>query len=372
VRVLMWSELFWPYIGGAEIFGARLMLALRDRGHDFLVVTSHDYLVLPDEAHYGGIPIHRLPFRAAFADRHPRRLGEVRRQAAALKQLFAPDLVHANGVGPSLLLHLQTMDACRSPYLLTLQQELLPSQTHGGETLLQRALRSAAWVSGCSDAALAQVRRLAPETTPRSSLIRNGIDVPAEPPEPLPVDPPRLLCLGRLVPAKGFDSALTAFAMLVVRFPTLRLMIAGDGSARQDLEQQAARLGLTATVDFLGWVDPAQVPTILNAVTIVVMPSRREGLPLVAVQAALMARPIVARRVGGLPEIVVHQETGLLVDAEDSRALAEAIAFLLEHPEAAARMGWAGRRRTRELLSWDRCIDAYDTLYRTVTGGRPC
>ena len=104
----------------------------------------------------------------------------------------------------------------------------------------------------------------------------------------------------------------------------------------------------------------------LNSATVVVMPSRTEGLPIVALQAALMARPIVATRVGGLPEAVLHQETGLLVERGDSKALAEAIAALLAHPEMGSTMGQAARHRAQKLFNLERCVDAYDALYRRL------
>lgn len=372
MRVLLWSELFWPYIGGAEVFGARLSLALRNRGHDVQVVTSHDYLDLPDEARCDGIPVHRLPFRAALAGHGLGRLRDLRERVSALKRDFAPDLVHVNALGPSLAFHLQTAAVHPLPWLLTLQGELLPSQAVLPDTLTGRAVLLTDWVVGCSAAVLRQARQLAPAIRTRSSVIRNSIESPAVRPGPPSRERPRLVCLGRLVPAKGFDVAVTAFATLAPRFPALRLVVAGDGPARASLERQVAELGLRDAVDFLGWVAPDQVPALLNAATVVVMPSRREGLPLAAVQAALMARPIVASRVGGLPEVVAHQRTGLLVDPDDNRAFADAIAFLLQHPDAAARMGRAGRRRARASLSWDRCVDAYDALYRRLGRGQPC
>ena len=95
----------------------------------------------------------------------------------------------------------------------------------------------------------------------------------------------------------------------------------------------------------MGWVEPSGVPALLNTATVVLMPSRREGLPLVGIQAALMARPIVAAaRAGGLPEIVVHGQTGLLVEKEDSRALAAAVAYLLDPRRSPC--GWARRPAT--------------------------
>jgi glycosyltransferase involved in cell wall biosynthesis len=365
MRVLVWSDLFWPYIGGPELLVARLMLELRERGHEFLVVTSHDYLELPDEATYEGIPVHRLPFRAAIAGRDLDQLQGARRRVAEVKREYAPDLVHATVVGPSLFFHLRTADVHPAPWLAGLQTEVLGGQWDGEGTLLYQAMLSATWVAACSQTVLAQARRLAPEITARSSVIRNGVDVAAAPGEPPRA--PRLLCLGRLLPAKGFDLALTALATLLGRFPALRLTIAGDGTARRELEQQAAALGVEGAVDFLGWVDPDRVPQLIGASSIVLMPSRREGLGLAAVQAASMARPIVATRVGGLPEVVVHDQSGMLVDADDARGLAEAIAFLLEHPDEAARMGRRARRRVRETFRFDRYADAYDALYRTVT-----
>jgi glycogen(starch) synthase len=101
----------------------------------------------------------------------------------------------------------------------------------------------------------------------------------------------------------------------------------------------------------------------MNNATIVIMPSRSESLPLVALEAAMMARPVVAARVGGLPEVVVHNETGLLVEQENSSALAEAIEFLLDHPETTIEMGQAARCRAQEVFSLEKFIDAYDKLY---------
>jgi glycogen(starch) synthase len=125
-------------------------------------------------------------------------------------------------------------------------------------------------------------------------------------------------------------------------------------------------MGLTRAVDFVGWVAPAQVPTLLNSATAVVISSRQEALPLVALEAALMARPVVATRVGGLPEVVVHQKTGLLVEKDSREGLAAAISFLLDHPAVAAQMGQAARSRAREVFSLERCVAAYDALYRTL------
>jgi glycogen(starch) synthase len=365
MRVLYWSEKFWPYIGGVEVIATRLVQAFRARGHEVIVVTTHDGLDLPDEDHYNEIPVFRFPFFEALAPSGLRQLMKVQQRIAGLKQHFKPDLIHINFSGPTVFFHLATAKAYSAPVLLT-RHGSFPIHVTGRDTLVEQALRNADWVTANSAAVLAESRRQVPEIIPRSSLIYNAMDVPALPPKPLPYGAPRLLCLGRLSEEKGFDLALGAFALLRDAFPCARLIIAGNGPARPTLERQTAELGLAESVDFVGWVAPHEVPALMNAATVVVMPSRYEGFGLVALEAALMARPIVATRVGGLPEVVAHNDTGLLVEPEDSKALAAAISALLADWSMAAQMGQAGRLRAQNMFCWTRCVDAYTTLYREL------
>jgi glycogen(starch) synthase len=346
------------------------MLALRERGYEFAVVTSHSDLDLPDEGDYEGIPIYRFHFWRALADRKLDLLMQAKQQVAELKRYFKPDLIHVNLIDPSGFFHLQTANVYPAPTVVSLHV-MLPKQTSGRDALLERALRSAQWVTANSEAVLAGARQLVPEITPYSSVIYNGLDMPTVTPALPPPEAPRLLCLGRLVGDKGFDLALTALASLVGRFPRLRLVVAGDGPARPELERQAADLGLGQVVEFIGRVEPVKVPSLMNAATIVVMPSRWEAFGLVALEAALMARPVVATRVGGLAEVVVHQHTGLVVGGEDSSGLAEAIAFLLDYPETAIEMGLAGRSRAQELFNLERYVNAYQALYLQMAGASP-
>ena len=370
MRILFWSELFWPYIGGAEVVGAKLLPALQARGYEVAVVTSHDHLKLPDEDRYNGIPIYRFPFRTALAEGNITQLVKARHRLAELKRTLAPQLIHLNALGPSFLFNLQTADAHPAPVLVTLHTvyDLIDStQTEGRDTLLQNTLRSVAWVACVSEAVLHDARRRVPMITGSSSIVYNGLDEPNILPKPLPLAAPRLLCLGRLTTVKGFDLALSAFSMLIDRFPLARLVIAGDGLMRPALQAQALQLGLDDRVEFTGWIAPDKVPELINSATVVIMPSRREGFPLVGIQAAQVARPIVASRAGGLPELVVHEKTGLLVERENIKSLAEAIAFLLDRPDRARQMGKAARRRVQQIFSLERCVNEYDALYRKLS-----
>jgi glycogen(starch) synthase len=227
-------------------------------------------------------------------------------------------------------------------------------------------LREADWVTAVSSATLAEARRLAPEIAVRSSVIHNNLDVPGVPPTPLPRETPRVLCVGRLTSEKGFDVALAAFAVVAERVPAARFAVAGDGAERRRLERSAADLGLGDRVEFRGWVAPERVPELMNTASVVVVPSREEAFGITALEAGAMARPVVATRAGGLPEVVVHGRTGFLVETEDAKAMGAAVAWLLEHPEPAARMGDAARRRVASEFRLERAVDAYVELYRRL------
>lgn len=366
MKVLFWSELFWPYLGGVEILAATFLTAMHRRGVEFVVITSHGHLDLPDEGDHAGIPIHRLPFRAALSAGDLPQLLRARRRVADLKRKFAPDLVHMFALGPSALLQLQTAGSMPVPLLVTLHGEVLRKEAGGAETVLGKTLLSAQRVIAVSAAVMDAAQRLVPGIIERLSVIYTGLENPSVLPERLPGKAPRLLCLGRLIPDKGFDVAVAAFARIAPRFPHARLVIAGDGPARSELQKQAIELGIGDAVDVVGWVSPDRVPELLNGATLVMMPSRREGFPLTAIQAAQMARPVIAARVGGLPEAVVHGETGLLVPPDDCAALADAATFLLEHPKTATSIGTQARIRANELFGHERYLDAYATVYANL------
>jgi glycogen(starch) synthase len=366
MRVLFSTDLFWPHMGGAEVFSAKLIPALQKRGYELIVVTRQDSPDLPRTDHFKGIPIHRFPILTNLTDRAAvAGLMLVRQELTQLKRTFSPDLIHIQGFSPAnMLFYLSMANVCHTPILLTLINEL--SADGNSQEPLRQMLRSAAWVTAKAKAVLTQARQLVPELIAFSSVIHNGLEETHLVPESLPVRNPVLLCLGRLVRQKGFDIALNAFARVTRRFPNTRMIVAGDGPDRIPLERQAAELGLREFIDFIGWVAPDQVPRLINTATLVLMPSRWEGLPSVALQASMMARPVVATTVGGLPEVVIHRQTGVTVRPEDQAALAAAVVFLLEHPEEAVRMGQAGRRRVQDVFNWQRCVEAYDRLYRKL------
>ena len=139
MKVLYWTELFWPHIGGIEVLATRFLPAMQGRGYEFAVVTSPHNLDLPEKDQYGDIPVYRFPFRTALSTPNLNQLIAVQRQVAKLKQTFKPDLVHVNFSGPSPLLHLRTTTVHPAPTLITMH--ILPAHTSGHNSLLVKCHR---------------------------------------------------------------------------------------------------------------------------------------------------------------------------------------------------------------------------------------
>jgi glycogen(starch) synthase len=159
---------------------------------------------------------------------------------------------------------------------------------------------------------------------------------------------------------------IAAMDLLKDRYPGLRLSFAGDGDERAALEADVARRGLASRATFAGRLSHDAIYPFLASATLVAVPSQIEPFGLVALEAAQMGRPVVASSVGGLPEVVAHGKTGLLVPPGDTAALASAIASLLDNPEQAKAMGEAGRRRSESHFSWDSYLGAHESVFQTV------
>jgi glycosyltransferase involved in cell wall biosynthesis len=177
---------------------------------------------------------------------------------------------------------------------------------------------------------------------------------------------PAILVIGRLDAQKGHRHLLEAAARLRATWPELAVLLAGEGPLAGSLREDSMRLGLGAQVRFLG--HRPDVPELLQAADVVVLPSLYEGLPLVAVEVLAAGRPLVATRVDGTPEVVTDGETGLLVAPADASALAGAIGRMLAAPALGARLGAAGRKFVAEHFTLERQIADTVGVYRELAG----
>ncbi|WP_270732619.1 glycosyltransferase family 4 protein [Shimia sp. Alg240-R146] len=175
-------------------------------------------------------------------------------------------------------------------------------------------------------------------------IIHCGVDPSLYADTPLPSGH-RLLFVGRLAPVKGLPILLRALAPLIKDFADLKLTVIGDGPGRKALEHQAQTTGIADHVDFVGYKNQTEVAEALAQTDLFVLPSFAEGVPVVLMEAMAAARPVVTTQIAGVPELVDHGTSGLLVPPGDTHALTRAIASILADPKRAAEMGAHGRER---------------------------
>jgi glycosyltransferase involved in cell wall biosynthesis len=173
--------------------------------------------------------------------------------------------------------------------------------------------------------------------------------------------------IGRLSPPKCPEVAVAAFAQVAVQLPSAHLVIVGDGWQRAGVEVEIGRLGLASRVHMLGL--RMDVPQLLRAFDVFLLTSSHEGLPRTIPQAMAAGLPVVATRVGGVPNAVVEGETGWLTSPGDAGAMAERVLALARDPEAARSMGDAGRARVDE-FSADRMARQLEQLYDRLVRDR--
>ncbi len=171
--------------------------------------------------------------------------------------------------------------------------------------------------------------------------------------------------VARLAPVKAHDVFLRAAAALRERMPEARFVVVGDGELRASLEALAADLGLAGCVTFLGW--RRDVERIYADLDLLVLSSRNEGSPIALIEAMASGRNVVATAVGGVPDVVRHGETGLLVGPDDHRALAASMEeLLLADPGRRAAMAAAARDDAFERFGLDRLLADIDRLYAAL------
>jgi glycosyltransferase involved in cell wall biosynthesis len=232
---------------------------------------------------------------------------------------------------------------------------------------LRHALGRVAHVVACATPLAASARAVLPALAKRITVVPNGVD-PGRFAEGPPFAHPRpyVFAVGRLVRQKGFDVLVKAFARVTRTHPGVDLLLAGDGVERSSLEAAARVLGPDGPVRLLGEVDSPTVAALCRGALFVVCPSRWEGLPVVCLEAMASGRALVASHVDGIPDAVVHGESGLLVPSDDPGLLADAIVRLLDDDSARTEMGRAGRRRVVERFSWQQIAREYLAILESV------
>lgn len=177
-----------------------------------------------------------------------------------------------------------------------------------------------------------------------------------------------VLYTGRLASNKGLSHLLDAAPKVISDFPdTTFVLIGEDEGERKTLEAQAVRLGISSNILFCGYIgDDRLFKSAFSACEVFVLPSEYEAFGIVLLEAMACEKPCVATRVGGVPDVVEGNKTGILVDYGNPKQLAEAIISLMGDESKARRMGRAGRERVREHFTWPKVVDQLEDVYKNV------
>lgn len=316
----------------------------------------------------GGIP-EALRRRRFSALRIPILLGRFA-QVAARESRWA-DVVWANWLGAGLAGAAPRLrPETRKPLVLTLRGDdayLIhdrPLWQKAGRYVFQRC----AAVTAVSANMAPLVEPLLPPGVGPVLVPTFGVDTelfcPAK--EPRTASTPRGLFVGNLSRAKGVDTLLRALARCEAPW---HFAFVGSGPDLEAMQKLAGELGLTDRLQWLGQRDVGEIPGLLRDSDFLVLPSRSEGRPNVLLEAMACGLPVIATRVGNVPEMVRDGATGLLTPVDDEATLAGAITRLCRQPDLRRTLGAAARQHILDAhLSWDRTAEEFETIFRRATG----
>jgi glycosyltransferase involved in cell wall biosynthesis len=177
--------------------------------------------------------------------------------------------------------------------------------------------------------------------------------------------------VARLIPSKGVHILLDAFATCLEHSVQASLLVLGDGPERAALEAHARARGIAGHVHFLGYMAAPDVSAMIRAFDIFAFPTFGEGFGLVLLEAMAWGKPIVASRVMAIPEIVLHNDTGLLVPPGDAVSLAQALLRLMQDPTLCHTLGMAGQKRGEQEFTVERMVQQTVNVYNEMLGLTP-
>jgi glycogen(starch) synthase len=392
--------LSWEYppvlVGGLGRHVYALSTALVEAGHDVTVVTRHAPGA-PLEEYVQGVRVIRAPedpplfplstetlLAWTMAFNHTLTRAALRAAATAG---HGYDVIHAHDW---LVTHtaVTLKEALDIPIIATIHateagrhQGWLPDE-------MNRCIHSVEWwlaheacrTIACSDYMRWEITRLLEVPRRRVDVVANGVDpgIWRAPARAVTAarsrfagEGPLIGYAGRLVYEKGVQHILTALPRLRERHPGLRLVVAGDGPHRHELQEEARRLKLHRAVSFTGFLSERELPALMAATDAMVVPSIYEPFGMVALEAMSAGAPVAVARTGGLAEIVEAGVTGVTFTPKDSGSLANALDQILADEAFARRVARQGRQRVLDQYSWGAIAAGTAEVYRTAVREAP-
>jgi glycosyltransferase involved in cell wall biosynthesis len=380
IRVAIFASAYYPHTGGVEELVRQLCHEFAHQRVEPIILTDRWPRSLPREEVYEGTPVHRLSMRLPEWNWrvrlvHALTFPATRRRMLDILRRHRSEVIHVQCVGANGLYALAAQQALGLPLVLSVQGERtmdaneiytrLPSLNH----TLRALVGAASAITGCSRDTLADLEQWwGGPLGSHARVMHNGIR-PGDFASGLAQRHPRpyILGIGRVVAQKGFDVLIDAFAE--ANLPGHDLFIVGDGPEKSALMQRAQERGLGDRVHFPGRADRVQAVAYFKGCAFFCLPSRMEPFGIVNLEAMAAGKAVVASRTGGVPEVVLDGETGLLVPPGDVHALAAALRRFAHDQALCDRLGAAGLRRIED-FTWPAIAQAYRQIYLDALAGR--
>ena len=354
------------WLAGTELATYDIAKRLVSKGHEVHILTSLDK-GLPKESIEEGFYLHRIRFSRINL------LGAVIFWLPILSKLrkINPDLVHAQGIGmatPALMAKV----FLNKPYSIWCQGSDVYLPWNFKRPLSKLVFRHADAVAAYSENMKKEIQKISDRDI---CIITNGVDLQLF--ENLTREKARnnlqfnkdqkiLTFVGTLRPVKGVKYLIQAMDILIKQKTDIRLILVGDGPDREALQRMTEDLKLGNYITFIGKVSHEKVPEFMVASDIFVLPSLSEGFGSVNLEAFAAGLPIVATKVGGLPEIIKEGENGLLVESKNPKQLAEIILLLLDNPELRNKFSENNKLKVKN-YTWDNVVDVLEKMFIDIT-----
>lgn len=368
LRVLFCTDNFG--IGGTELNAVRTAEALVRRGVEVEVAALQADGPLRSRYDAAGIPVHSFPLSNLYGP------GAMRQgiRLAALVRKGDFDVVHCHDIYTNIFAGFWARRGGASAVIASRRWGVDSTQGRLDRVNRMAQRRSSRVLANSSEVA-AMVRGDG-VGAPRVAVIPNFLEADAfvAPPDldvarwrsarGIPEGAVVLGVVARLAPVKNHESLFRAVASIAPRFPALHLAVIGDGPCRSSLEALAGKLELDDRIHFVGMVPHR--PNVNHYLDLTTLSSISEGFPNTVAEAMAAGRAVVATAVGGVKDVVLHGDTGVLVAAHDDDALADALAARLGDPEGTARMGLRAREVASEEFAEDSVISRLMALYQEM------
>jgi L-malate glycosyltransferase len=380
MRILLFYFAELGGLGGVEVVVLNLARLFTERGHPTGIVELAPERK-PKRVLQGEIPVWSVIAPSYPSIRRPRSWAALARATLQFQEVvteFNPDLVNVHF---PLAQSIPTVGAHFLPHrwrlVVTVHNSdirVAPFDIPPIRVWQAHLFSRADWVTAVSHPLLEDTERLYPGLSAKAEVIYNWVGSAWFQPIPQPSDGERkfVLFVGRFHEVKGVDLLLRAWQSLAPHYPAVDLWLAGDGEDRRGLEQLARELGILGRVNFLGRKQQDELPQLYRSAQVVVLPSRREGLPLTLLEAGACGAVCVGTRIPGIPEILNDGTTGFLADPESPDSLVLAISRALDaSPANASRMREQARRNVRQNFSEDKAIARYLDRFGALLGRSP-